>query len=422
MEYSMNAMSSASKAQNFDDPKTAMSAEHMLAAARVLVVDDSRMMRLALIRALKELGITNTEQAVNGIDALQKLTEDNFDVVLLDIEMPEMGGLEMLSALKQKPRGFAPPVIVVSGDDQIETAVACIEAGAEDYLSKAFNPTVLRARISASLERKLLRDQEAESHRALMAEHARLTATQRRLQGELDDAAKYVRSIFPLPCEAPLAVDWFQQSSTELGGDAFGYHWIDEDHFAIYLLDVCGHGVGPALLSVTAVNQIRTDGLTGVDMRDPGAVLTAMNDIYLMSKQNDLYFTLWYGVYNKVTRTITHASGGHPPALLLCPQGEGSYAVRRLIKSSFMIGAFEGEVYECESELVPEGAILLVPCDGCFEIMDTSGVETTFEDFEQVMCRTGDKPGALEGLFNWARERHGPGALDDDFTIVRVRL
>jgi sigma-B regulation protein RsbU (phosphoserine phosphatase) len=394
----------------------------MLPTAKLLVVDDSRMMRMALIRALKDLGISNTEQAANGAEALEKLTQESFDVVLLDIEMPVMGGLEMLTVLKQKPRGFAPPVIVVSGDDQIETAVACIEAGAEDYLSKAFNPTVLRARITASLERKRLRDQEAESHRALIAEHERLEQTQRRLRGELDDAANFVRSIFPPPCDLPLAVDWFQQSSTELGGDAFGYHWIDEDNFAVYLLDVCGHGVGPALLSVTAINQIRTDGLPNVDMRDPGAVLSAMNNIFLMTKQNDLYFTLWYGVYNKLSRTIRHASGGHPPALLLCPDGGGEFSVRRLIKSSFMIGAIEDEIYEYETEMVPDGAILLVPCDGCFEIEDTAGVEVTYEDFEEVMRCTGDQPDALDGLFQWAKARHGPGPLDDDFTIVRVRL
>jgi hypothetical protein len=85
--------------------------------------------------------------------------------------------------------------------------------------------------------------------------------TQLRLQRELSEAARYVRSILPEPIDQPFVIDWKYHPSSEIGGDAFGYHWIDDEHFAIYLLDVCGHGVAASLLSATAINMIRSGAI-----------------------------------------------------------------------------------------------------------------------------------------------------------------
>jgi sigma-B regulation protein RsbU (phosphoserine phosphatase) len=394
----------------------------LLQDARVLVVDDSRLMRMALMRALTDLGVQHIKEAKDGRDALDKIREASFDLMLLDMEMPEMTGIELLLAIKAEPELGAPPVIVISSVDQIENAVQCIEAGAEDYLPKTFNPTLLRARVTSSLEKKRLRDIERLQHRQLAEEKERLERTQRRLDEELNEALKYVRSIFPPPTEIPFKIDWFYEPSAELGGDSFGYHLIDEEHFAVYLLDVCGHGVGPALLSVTAINQIRSGSIPNVDMKDPGAVLAALSNIYLMSKQNDMYFTLWYGVYHIPSRTIRHASGGHPAALLLIPGADGKLTGQRLLSTNLIIGAFEDVPYVSETHVVPPGATLVVLCDGCFEIQDTDGNELSYEDFEAFMLEFGNDPDALESLFRWAQMKNGPGPLDDDFSIVRMQL
>src|SRR6185369_16585965 len=129
-----------------------------LQQAAVLVVDDSRTMRLALIRALNALGFRNITEAANGRQALELVLTKPFDLMLLDMEMPEMNGMEVLGALKAKPDLSGLPVIVISGAEQMESAVKCIEAGAEDFLPKPFNPTLLRARVGTSLEKKRLRD------------------------------------------------------------------------------------------------------------------------------------------------------------------------------------------------------------------------------------------------------------------------
>ena len=120
--------------------------------AAVLVVDDVPENRDLLVRRLKRLGINEVEQAANGIEALAAIERRNFDLVLLDIMMPEMDGFGVLERLKQNGRIHDLPVVVISALNEIEPVVRCVELGAEDFIFKPFNPTLLRARVLASLE------------------------------------------------------------------------------------------------------------------------------------------------------------------------------------------------------------------------------------------------------------------------------
>src|SRR4051794_1686400 len=144
-----------------------------------------------------------------------------------------------------------------------------------------------------------------------------LLASQRLLLHQLTQASRYVLSLLPGPTDGEVRTRWRFEPSSDLGGDFFGYDWIDPDHFAMYLLDVSGHGVGAALLSVSVGNALRGRSLPGTDFRDPAAVLSGLNDAFSMDQHDEKYFTIWYGVYHRAKRTLTYASGGHPPALLL---------------------------------------------------------------------------------------------------------
>lgn len=126
----------------------------------ILVVDDSRLMRVVLSKALRELGFTNISEAVDGRDAIKKLSEGSYELMLLDMEMPEMNGIEVLIAKNTVPKLKEVPTIVISATEQVDLAVKCIEAGAEDYLLKPPNNTLLRARVTTSLEKKRLRDMD----------------------------------------------------------------------------------------------------------------------------------------------------------------------------------------------------------------------------------------------------------------------
>jgi phosphoserine phosphatase RsbU/P len=392
-------------------------------AAAILVVDDSRMMRLALVRALHEIGFENVKEASDGHQALELIHQRRFDLMLLDIEMPVMTGLEVLQTLRGRPPAEWFPVIVVSGSDETGSAVRCIEAGAEDYLPKPFNPTLLRARVTTSIEKKHLRDLERLRVAQLQREKDLLERTQRRLAEELAEAARYVASILPPPMETPFRIVWSYLPSTELAGDSFGYHWIDDTHFAIYLLDVCGHGIGAALLSVAAIQMIRSGSMAGVDFRDPSRVLAALNAAFPMERNNNSYFTLWYGVYDTSMRVLHFASAGHPPALLVTGIGTGAARVERLATGGTIIGGMADVEYAAKSVTVPPASRLFVYCDGAFEIELQDGSQLDFDGvFIPRVMAAASNPDAPMVLLMWAQSIHRKPELDDDFSMLAVDL
>jgi class 3 adenylate cyclase len=127
--------------------------------ARLLVVDDNKINRMLLSRSLELQGHL-VETAENGKEGLEKLHSGAFDLVLLDIEMPEMDGFQVLEACLKDVELRQLPIIMTSAMDELDAVVKCVELGAEDYLTKPINPVLLRARVNASLEKKRLRDEQ----------------------------------------------------------------------------------------------------------------------------------------------------------------------------------------------------------------------------------------------------------------------
>lgn len=416
-EVHHTAAGEARQPVGFAIPDSDDAADHHLTqlCGHVLAVDDNESNRDMLSRRLLRHGLT-VEVAVDGIDALAQLEAKPFDLVLLDIMMPELDGYEVLKRMKASDNLRHIPVVMISALDELESVVRCIEAGAEDYLSKPFNPTLLRARIGACLEKKALRDQEQEYL-------ATIETTQKRLKRELDDATTYVRSILPEPETKPYPIDWIYTPSTELGGDAFGYHWIDDDHFAMYLLDVCGHGVGASLLSVAAINVMRNGSIAQTDFRDPAQVLTRLNNMFLMERQNNMYFTLWYGVFQKSTRKLTFSGGGHPPSLLYTGDIDGGEPVlQELHRGGLPIGALEDVPYGANTVDVPADARLLILCDGTYEIELPEGGMLGLDGLTEFIRPRVASPTLLTDITEWIRTFHGDGPLEDDFSLVRVHL
>lgn len=241
-----------------------------------------------------------------------------------------------------------------------------------------------------------------------------LERTQARLEAELADATRYVFSILPPPRKDKPSTDWLLVPSTELGGDSFGYHQIDDNHFAFYLLDVCGHGVGAALLSVSAINVLRASALGNVDFRDPAAVLAALNATFPMEKQSNMFFTIWYGVYNRSEGILHFASGGHPPAILI---REGGTAAEHLITwGNMAVGTFPDLDYDVASVSVGSGDRLLILSDGTFEVDGPASEELSVEELARF---AGTAPG-LNSILDWVRSFNEGDTLPDDFSLLQV--
>ena len=235
------------------------------------------------------------------------------------------------------------------------------------------------------------------------------------MEAELAEAAAYSRAILPEKLTTPVTTDWVFISSSQLGGDSFGYHWIDDDTFSLYLLDVCGHGVGAALLSMSVVNVLRSSSLADTNFLDPANVLAQLNAAFPMERHNDMYFTAWYGVYTLSTGILRFASGGHPPAVLIAPDGN----VLHLSAKGAVVGAFPKPIYETALTQVVPGSRLYLFSDGTYEIDRPDSTMMTHEEFSIILkdpVATGTRK--LESVVKEVRQQQQKEAFADDFSLV----
>ena len=375
----------------------------------LLVADDDAANREMLARRLQRQGHRVT-LASSGLEVLRLVRTQKFDLVLLDMIMPGLDGYQVLTRMKSDPAMADIPVIIISSLDQENNVARCIEAGAEDYVGKPFNSVFLRARIGACLERKRLRDQERQTFEALKK-------SQKILCDELAEAAAYVRSLLPPPLEdGPVRAAWRFLPSTQLGGDAFGYHWLDENRFAAYVLDVCGHGVGAALLSVSVMNVLRNRSVPNVDFADPAAVLAALNLAFPMERQNNMFFTLWYGVISTDSRELSFACGGHPPAVVLDP-AEASPVMLRA--PGAIIGGFPEARYTIGKHTLTPGSRLYVFSDGVYELARADGTTVQLEEFVAELGKPATTS-KLDEIMAWATAIRSGAGFDDDVSILEL--
>ncbi len=138
--------------------------------------------------------------------------------------------------------------------------------------------------------------------------------------------------------------------SQELAGDSYDYRWIDDDHLIVYLIDVSGHGVEPAMVSVSVHNMLRSGTLDHGTLLDPDRTLSELNRLFQMDDHGGNYFTIWYGVYQASTRTLRYAGAGHPPALVLAPDGS---PVTQLVSDAIPVGIQTEADFQTRSYAVP---------------------------------------------------------------------
>jgi len=169
------------------------------------------------------------------------------------------------------------------------------------------------------------------------------------INSDLEKASNYVNSLLPKEINTQkLQIKWKIVPSAHLGGDSFGYHWIDEEHLALYMLDVTGHGVGAALHSVSALNILKFETLLNTDFRNPHEVLNGLNLVFQMSDHYSLFITLWYIVYNKTTSELVIAGAGHPPLIIFESDGEPV----KIPSQNIMVGVDEGIEFRSDRYLI----------------------------------------------------------------------
>lgn len=269
-----------------------------------------------------------------------------------------------------------------------------------------------------SSTRQTLKIQKKEIERALIERNKAYAA----LNDDLRIAESYVRKMLPVPIkEEHIQTDWLFVPSSRLGGDAFGYHWLDAEHFAFYLLDVSGHGVGAALLSVSVLDGLRSQSLKAADFTCPRCVLEALNIAFPGDKHDDMFITIWYGVFHKHDRILRYASAGHPPAILLDDAQSNPPEMTLLKNPNCAVGVVPEMIFHENQISIPNGNALYVFSDGVYEIRQRDGSMWRFDEFREQLTQF--KPGRLsriEQVYEHVTTLNRSASLDDDFSMMEI--
>jgi sigma-B regulation protein RsbU (phosphoserine phosphatase) len=290
---------------------------------RILVAEDDRITRISLQRQLEGWGhaVTAVE---DGQVAWEQFQTAEFDIVLTDWEMPRLSGVELIQQIRQATNaGFVYIIMLTSRSDKADI-VRGIEAGADDFVAKPFDKQELRVRLLAG-------ERIVRLERTLSAQNAELRAASQKMQRDLLAAARVQRSMLPQHdvVTPRVRTAWKYVPTDELAGDAIGLHLVEDRYLVSYVIDVSGHGVPAALLSVTAMHQLApqpeatsllrdlsASGDLGT-MQQPAHIATQMNRRFCASDNDGLFLTMILCILDTHTGRLHFTSAGHPPPLLL---------------------------------------------------------------------------------------------------------
>jgi sigma-B regulation protein RsbU (phosphoserine phosphatase) len=292
-----------------------------------------------------------------------------------------------------------------------DLSVSCLrtpDGDVESFLAQIIDITA----VVESRQRLVERDEQ----NRVLADSLKVKAD--RLAAELNSAAAYVSSILPGDLEGPVRISSRYLPSQELAGDSFDYRWIDDDHLIVYLIDVSGHGIEPALLSVSVHNLLRSGSLPLPTLLAPDTVLAELNRLFQMDQHGEHYLTMWFGVYQASSRTLRYASAGAPPAFAATP-GAAS-ATTELATGGLPLGMFGDTAYTQGSYTVPPGCRILLFSDGAYEGAHADGRQLSLTDFKDLFARLDGF--SLDDLVDTLRILTPTGSFGDDCSLVRLEF
>lgn len=375
---------------------------------QILVIDDDISILTLLKRMLERQGY-QVLTANNGAQGIELAMAHRPALVICDWIMPGLNGLEVCKRLKTNPQLSTTFFIFLTSLDSIADRVQGLDAGADDFISKPIEQNELQARVRAGLRLHEL-TQDLQRQKLL-------------LETELAEAAEYVRSLLPLPITEPFTINYCFLPSRQLGGDCLDYCWLDSESLAIYLLDTAGHGLKATLPSIGVLNILRSRALKDLDYYQPSQVLKALNRTFPMNYQNDKYFTIWYGVYNKVNRTLIYASAGHPPAILISGTSPKNTHFEILRTPGMPIGMFPDAQYVDASYHIPESSSLYIFSDGAYEITKIDGTLWSLDAFIQLLMSLQHTVARqLDYVLNYLTALNSKEAFDDDLSILQINF
>ncbi len=392
--------------------------------ARVLVVEDSDTERARLCAMLRQQGLMPREVA-DGRAALHLLRTWPADIVLSDWVMPHMNGLELCRAITSDERFGRPYFVMLTGRRDEQDLTDGMEAGADDFIGKPAAASELKARIRAGLRTIQLRKRLEARNLELDAVLARERASHAVLQDDLTAAAHLQRRFLPNLEELPAGVeaDFLYQPSAAIGGDALGLHALDEQQVALFVADVCGHGIAAAMHSIGLARRLAPEPhdesllfCPGTQAtRSPEQVLAQVNAIQCIDRPSGEVTSLAYGVLDLLTGEGRLCLAGHPKALCLRAVGQSEW----IGDYGLPAGVLDTAEHTASSFHLAPGDCLLLYSDGLLE-RGTRGRDTE-KAAAQLRAMLDALPSrrpasVIAAIQDWL----GPGAPADDTTVLAL--
>ncbi|MGH7131585.1 MAG: PP2C family protein-serine/threonine phosphatase [Phycisphaerales bacterium] len=392
---------------------------------RILVAEDERITRATLVRQLQGWGHTVTS-AEDGQTAWAHFSAGEFDIVLTDWEMPGLSGVELIERIRAAARANYLYIILLTGRSDKSDIVRGIEAGADDFVSKPFDREELRVRLLAG-------ERVVRLERTLNDQNTALRAADTRMRHDLRAAARVQRAMLPRGVvETPrVKTAWTYVPTDELAGDAVGIDLVDDRYLVTYVVDVSGHGVPAALLSVTAMHAMAptTDGASllrtqaadghGHGARTPSYVVTELNRRFASTDNDGRFLTMVLCVLDTHTGELAFSRAGHPLPILL----RDGISVPLDDAGGMPVGLADGVEYtDVRIQLRPADRLVLYS-DGIIEQSDPTGRTLYNTDrLEALMVKHAATPGdklmshTVDALAQWAGSR----TFLDDVSLVCV--
>ncbi|HYC46357.1 MAG TPA: SpoIIE family protein phosphatase [Burkholderiales bacterium] len=354
--------------------------------------------------------------ATNGAKALELAAANPPDLILLDIMMPGLSGYDVLERLRGDTRLRHIPVIMISAIDEIESVIRCIELGAEDYLPKPFNPTLLRTRVGASLEKKRLRDD--------IVRHLD------QIENELRQAREIQLSMVPLDFQSPggaharLEVFATLEPAREIGGDLYDFFWSDDGRLYFVVADVSGKGAPAALFMARIKTMIRLVATlyrepTGTPV-EPGRIVRKINEDVCADNRQDMFVTVFFGILDPQSGVLTYCNAGHNTPYVISGGGamrlQGAHGIPLGIE-----GAFD---YHTETRQLARGDCIFVYTDGVTEAMDGESSFYSDKRLEDVLRPLAGAPAraVVSEVIASVRDFAAGAPQADDIAAMAIRL
>ena len=387
---------------------------------KILIVDDEPF-NVDYIEQELEDAEYETISAINGQQALEKVHSEAPDLVLLDIMMPVMDGFEVLSRLKANPETREIPVIVISASNDLKSVVRGINLGAEDYLPKPFEPTLLGARITSSLEKKRLHD----------LEKLYLKSLEREL-----DIGREIQQGF-LPPELPTVDGWeiaaYFNAAREVAGDYYDAFLLPDGNLICVVGDVCGKGVGAALYMTLFRSLIRATSKTDYFYRKSTShmlnnterlqhVISFTNNYVAETHgHTSMFSTVVICILNLQDNKLTYLNCGNEPAILM---GSGG-TITELWPTGPIVGVIPDAQFLAKEIVMQENDVLLVYTDGVTDALnlkeDAFGRPRLVDLFLAGQKSSYTCTGLLKNLEQQLHHFIGEAVQFDDITALAVK-